>query len=311
MFNIVKKQENIRTILYTVFTIDEANKILEEEAKKGGGVFDTIEDGIQLVRKDNMIQEIRKSVKIEGRSRLTSWLLSPVKEVNSELIAEYMIEEVKLGESIGSKVDEVDEVKLDEVKDDKNMEKKDLMRLLITINSVGELKIGLIDCGINIQQKEYSLDEIRQNITEIDNKLRINNLSDKVNLNILNKVLKDYIVDSDNTLKLITKQKRKKQLTIDDIQNKYDVEIAIKLLSLISNDRIDDYVGWLYINYALHNINECLYEYFVELSEDYYTEDDCKIIWDYRDDDFGINDLHKWASSDSPYGYNELMNKLK
>lgn len=311
MFNIVKKQENIRTILYTVFTIDEANKILEEEAKKGGGVFDAIEDGIQLVRKDNMIQEIRKSVKIEARSRLTSWLLSPIKEVNSELIAEYMIEEVKLGESTGSKVDEVDEVKLDEVKDDKNMEKKDLMRLLITINSVGELKIGLIDCGINIQQKEYSLDEIRQNITEIDNKLRINNLSDKVNLNILNKVLKDYIVDSDNTLKLINKQKRKKQLTIDDIQNKYDVEIAIKLLSLISNDRIDDYVGWLYINYALHNINECLYEYFVELSEDYYTEDDCKIIWDYRDDDFGLNDLHKWASSDSPYGYNELMNKLK
>ena len=337
MFNIVKKQGEIITALHSnVNTLEEAKNLLEQEAVKSGGKFDTLPEGgggIQLVRKDNTIQEFKKSVKVQTRSMFTRWALSPTKEEVSELVAEYSIvgpssqqeENTKQTTEVAMENKETKQTEIasenkeptkELTKDESNEKSKnDLMKIVLTIDYEGILKVGLLNPTENVNVQSCSLNDIRQKVLDIHEMLSKNGKYDKVDLKILGKIFTNHIINNDDNLILVEnkssgiKSGSKLKLKPAAPCENHNVHLATKLVKLLSPERRNDYVFWMYVNYALHNIDESLYGCFIEFSQEVYSEEECNAAWNCRDNDFDIVNLHNWANKDSPNSYAKLMGK--
>jgi len=95
-----------------------------------------------------------------------------------------------------------------------------------------------------------------------------------------------------------------------DEKNK-DIEMAKKLVEILSKSRSKEYEPWLHVGWALHNIGDELYSTFIKFSKKSakeFDENGCKKLWEKaRTSGFGLPSLHNWAKIDNAVGYREVM----
>lgn len=90
-----------------------------------------------------------------------------------------------------------------------------------------------------------------------------------------------------------------------------DTNMARKLLGLLSTKRAESYFDWIYVGWALHNVDEGLLDDYIEFSKKApgkYEEGCCERVWDKaRDEGYSISSLYHWAQMDNPNGYYRVM----
>lgn len=82
------------------------------------------------------------------------------------------------------------------------------------------------------------------------------------------------------------------------------------LTTLLSDERADDYFGWLRTGWALHNISIDLLGVWIEFSQrsNKFKEGECESLWNNMRDGFSMISLAKWAKEDNPLKYAEFFN---
>jgi P4 family phage/plasmid primase-like protien len=118
---------------------------------------------------------------------------------------------------------------------------------------------------------------------------------------------KIQFIEKNNKVK-ITKSKIKKLIS-------YDLEQIKEMLSILNDDRVDNYHTWIEVGWALHNIDSSsqeLLDLWVEFSmrSRKFKEGECEKEWDKsKNDGLGIGSLFHWAKTDNFAKYKIIMNK--
>lgn len=93
--------------------------------------------------------------------------------------------------------------------------------------------------------------------------------------------------------------------------SRFDLKLVKELVNLLSVERADKYDTWMRVGWCLHNIDESLYETWLEFSNKSpkFNPTECGKLWVNMIEDGGLNigSLHMWAKEDSPLGYMDLM----
>ena len=119
--------------------------------------------------------------------------------------------------------------------------------------------------------------------------------------------------DKLNVLSAITKKKILKTKSNSYIN--YDIERIRELVSILSNERVENYSQWIEVGWMLHNIDPCndeLLEIWINFSKNSkkFVEGECEKLWDnMKSEGLTIATLHYWAKIDNYAKYNELRNK--
>ena len=97
---------------------------------------------------------------------------------------------------------------------------------------------------------------------------------------------------------------------------KEDIQMAKELVKLLSPERASPYSDWIHVCWALHNIDNCLLEDFIEFSKKCpakYQAGCCEKVWySAKDNGLTIASLYMWAKTDNPEGYAQtLRNNIK
>jgi P4 family phage/plasmid primase-like protien len=114
-------------------------------------------------------------------------------------------------------------------------------------------------------------------------------------------------IEKSNKVK-ITKSKIKKPIT-------YDLEQIKEMLSILNDERVDNYHTWIEVGWALHNIDSSsqeLVDLWVEFSmrSSKFKEGECEKEWEKsKNDGLGIGSLFHWAKTDNFAKYKIIMNK--
>lgn len=95
--------------------------------------------------------------------------------------------------------------------------------------------------------------------------------------------------------------------------SKGDIETAKDLVKLLSPKRADNYQEWVNVCWALHNVDDCLFDDFIEFSKKCPSKFDyegCRDAWSKaRYDGFTIASLYWWAQKDNPEGYLDFIRR--
>lgn len=90
-----------------------------------------------------------------------------------------------------------------------------------------------------------------------------------------------------------------------------NIEMAKKLCSLLSPERAYSEESWVSVGWALHNIDESLFDTFVEFSKkspEKFDYNGCVSTWKHaRNSGYTIASLHWWAQQDNAIGYNNMI----
>ncbi len=126
------------------------------------------------------------------------------------------------------------------------------------------------------------------------------------------KTIYDKYNGSKNQKKNIIRQERISNYIQPIINNNNpDVQMARKLVKILSAKRADRYMDWAPVGWALFNIDEGLYEEFVDFSkkcQNKFSEDGCKKFWSsIKYGGYTIASLHYWAKQDNPEEYNNIL----
>ena len=119
--------------------------------------------------------------------------------------------------------------------------------------------------------------------------------------------------DKLNLLSAITKKKILK--TKSNSYLNYDIERIRELVSILSDERVENYSQWIEVGWMLHNIDPCndeLLEIWINFSKksNKFVEGECEKLWDnMKSEGLTIATLHYWAKIDNYTKYNELRNK--
>jgi len=141
--------------------------------------------------------------------------------------------------------------------------------------------------------KNIPKDELQNNINEI---LKLYNISKKETIN-----------DNNNI---------NKQLEI--IQNKKDssekeINLAKKLVLIMSKNRATQYSDWILVGWALYNISPSLlstFKEFSKLADNLYDEESCEKVWKNAiKRNLSIASLRYWAQLDNPICYNKIISE--
>ena len=114
-------------------------------------------------------------------------------------------------------------------------------------------------------------------------------------------------IEKSNKVK-ITKSKIKKPVT-------YDLEQIKEMLSILNDERVDNYHTWIEVGWALHNIDSSsqeLLDLWIEFSmrSPKFKEGVCEKEWEKsKNDGLGIGSLFHWAKTDNFAKYKIIMNK--
>lgn len=135
------------------------------------------------------------------------------------------------------------------------------------------------------------------------------------NMELKNNLL---IPGSENKPKPTRVQVEKSERKVYDKNYDKDMELASKLISLLSTQRSDDRDTWINVGLALYNVSEGSsdgLELFHEFSSksDKYDESGCDSTWNgftYREDGLTLGSLRYWAQCDNPEQYKELVDGL-
>ena len=119
--------------------------------------------------------------------------------------------------------------------------------------------------------------------------------------------------DKLNVLSAISKKKIVKTKSTSYLN--YDIERIRELVSILSDERIENYSQWIEVGWMLHNIDPCndeLLEIWINFSKKSkkFVEGECEKLWDnMKSEGLTIATLHYWAKIDNYAKYNELRNK--
>jgi phage/plasmid-associated DNA primase len=123
---------------------------------------------------------------------------------------------------------------------------------------------------------------------------------------------KEVVIETVESIRAELLNKRKEQNKQTEKKNKgKEINLAKKLINLMSRERATKYDSWIKVGWALHNISSNLLDTFKEFSKKAgksYNEKSCEKIWDSaRDTGLTIGSLRHWAKLDSPDDYDELL----
>lgn len=97
------------------------------------------------------------------------------------------------------------------------------------------------------------------------------------------------------------------------IEDPDTIELARRLVSECLNvSRSESYTEWIYLGWALRNIDHRLLETWIEFSRNSgkFKEGECEKIWDnMKEDTMGMGTLRWWAKNDNSEKYNEILNE--
>lgn len=151
--------------------------------------------------------------------------------------------------------------------------------------------------------EKYDTDDFKQELENIYDKYHPN----KKKLRVQNKEQKEQ--NNNRAKNKINKSvNNKKRNNNDD-----DIEMARKLTALLSEKRASVYESWIYVGWALHNVDDSLLDCFIEFSKkcpEKYEEGCCERIWERaQDDGYTLASLYWWAKEDNPEGYVKLISE--
>ena len=93
--------------------------------------------------------------------------------------------------------------------------------------------------------------------------------------------------------------------------NNPDVQMAKKLIKILSDRRADKYNEWATVGWALYNIDAGLYDEFVDFSKkckNKFSDSGCQKFWNSsKQGGYTIASLHFWAKQDNPEEYNNIL----
>lgn len=174
------------------------------------------------------------------------------------------------------------------------------------------------DDKVNIKKK-YMTEEVVQKLEFYNNKYvlkkRVEKLDTKENPNKTDKT-NEIENKNKNKNKKDNKVKLRPGIENDDIscddndEHKGDIEYARELVKVLSKKRADKYLDWISLGWALHNIDDSLFEDFKAFSKQSskYEDGCCERVWNKaKDTGYGIGTLCHWAKKDSHSGYMRAM----
>jgi P4 family phage/plasmid primase-like protien len=92
-----------------------------------------------------------------------------------------------------------------------------------------------------------------------------------------------------------------------------DIQLAKKLVMIMSKERATKYQDWIKVGWSLHNVDSGLLDTFKTFSKKAgikYNEKSCEKIWEKaRDEGLTIASLRHWAKLDDPERYNEILSE--
>jgi P4 family phage/plasmid primase-like protien len=113
------------------------------------------------------------------------------------------------------------------------------------------------------------------------------------------KVIEQLMFHSDNSSYEVVKNQAR------------DINLAAKLVDLLSLERANSYEDWIRLGWCLRNIDYRLLPNWVEFSKKSpkYEQDECDSLWDKMkvNGGLGIGTLKMWASKDNPEAYKEIV----
>ncbi len=118
----------------------------------------------------------------------------------------------------------------------------------------------------------------------------------------------DYSKDKeDDNTKPATKKKKR----TDNISER-DIRLAKELAKILSKRRATVYETWRNVGWALHNIDETLYDGFIDFSKkagrEVFDEKGCRKLWEEaKYDGYSLGSLRMWAMEDDPDEYDRVI----
>ena len=290
MYHIIRYQIITKSeiILGSVNTYNEAQDLLIKSASENGKTFDQVDEGYYLVRKDDKIEERKKS-KLQ---KDVGWIMSNIQTIESdELIAEYFIKEISPS---------IAEFSIDIHKDGFATLKE------LNTNNIKEINFDHAQIYIErlLQSKKLDDQQTDNFIIKIkpDGKaiIKNKNITEETDIEYLQFKLhhmqqnNDYNnISNSDKIKIISEDLEKKLAKINEI------DTAIGYVKLLDFDRAHDHHQLFCICNALHNISDDLYDCYVEYCEKAGCELDYKCLWENKCSNYNIDDLRKWADDDS------------
>ena len=144
-------------------------------------------------------------------------------------------------------------------------------------------------------KQEFNSDKMKQNIKTIYEKY---NLTKKQKTNQKSNIIHQERIN--NYLQPIVNV------------NNPDVQMAKKLIKILSDKRADKYNDWATVGWALYNIDVGLYDEFIDFSKkcrNKFNDDGCRKFWNgIKSGGYTIASLHFWAKQDNPQEYEKRIN---
>ena len=184
------------------------------------------------------------------------------------------------------------------------------------INNVGWYMYGSTKPSVERYELTYIFD---QNCEEVDidtyDKSYFSELFSIRNKNETTPIKENYFDEiqlmRNKLSQKIIKKKSKGQAYISD----QEIQDIFELISMLSDERADDYNLWLSVGFALHNIDSnsedllLIWDDFSRRSSKY-VHGACEEKWEnMKDNGLGIGSIYHWASTDNSDKYREFRNK--
>lgn len=189
-----------------------------------------------------------------------------------------------------------------EEEDVKNYPPRELVGLLSNRRYKDEDMIELRK-GISMSDIDRAVDKLMNKHDRKRDKKVQEKVKDKEKAKLIEQDIDDDDDDDDDEELEKKKGKSKKR--------KNDVEMAKRLVMIMSNERATGYQDWVRVGWALHNVSYDLLDVFKEFSKkcaDKYNERACEKVWEKaRDDGYGIGSIHIWARKDNPKKYTKIV----
>tara|TARA_Y100000389_G_scaffold205110_1_gene263323 strand:+ start:2702 stop:5368 length:2667 start_codon:yes stop_codon:yes gene_type:complete len=97
------------------------------------------------------------------------------------------------------------------------------------------------------------------------------------------------------------------------VEDQDTIDLAERLvLECLNSNRSDNYQDWIYLGWALRNIDHRLLNCWIEFSKNSlkFKGGECEEYWDnMKEDTMGMGTLRWWAKNDNPDKYNDILNE--
>lgn len=157
-------------------------------------------------------------------------------------------------------------------------------------------------CSVRQYESDDTL-EIRDDFMEKDEQERIEQIADIYMPS--RKINKKKKLSPTTAVKMFDEISENNGPLVNRPYDENHVELAKKLIKILSPKRADTYSDWIQVGWTLYNISDTLLKEFDEFSKTYpkkYQKGACAEYWrhmEYRDDGLGIATLKWWATLDN------------